>query len=122
MTEVDAIKSDLQALKTEVRDELSGMRSDLKDLAKALHELIRLGGDLGRVADLANRIGKEVDQLATRVRDDKEKTDGRLQALEIAQAGNAKSVGLFDKLVTHGLSLIVGGILVALAHTQGVFG
>ncbi len=107
--EVDAIKEDLVDLKKEVRDSLSGMRSDLKELAKALHELIRLDGDLGRVADLANRIGREVDELAKLWRTEKEALNTRVGAIEIQMAGNSKSVGLFDGVVKHSLVAVLSG-------------
>jgi chromosome segregation ATPase len=106
--EVDAIKQDLSELRNEMRESYSGLRSDLKELAKALRELIRLDGDIGRVADLAQRIGKEVDDLAALMRADRQELDKRLRTLEQAQVGNSKSAGLVDWLVRHTLSMAIG--------------
>lgn len=120
MSEIDAIKQDLAELKTEVKDSLSGMRSDIKELAAALRDLIRLDGDLGRVADMANRIGKQVDDLFQLLRSEVAALDLRLRTVETSQAGNSKSVGLFDSLVRHGLLVVVsGGIGAALAKALG---
>lgn len=110
-TEVDAIKEDLAELKTEVRESLKGIHTDLKELANALHELIRLDGDIGRVADMTHRIGKEVDDLFRLFRTEFGKLDTRLRTVETAQAGNTKSVGLFDSLVKYGMSLLMGAAL-----------
>lgn len=113
--EVQAIKDDLSALKQEMHTSLAGVSTEVKELTKALRQLIRLDGDLGRVADLANRIGKEVDGLATLMREQFLHYDERLRKVENNQAGNNKSVTLFDGLVRHGLALMLGmavGVLV----------
>jgi transposase len=109
--EVDSIKQDLADVKREVRDSLNGMRSDVKELAKALHELIRLDGDLGRVADLTNRIGKQVDEIAAMWRSEKAEIDRRLRLLETAQALNTQSASLFDWLVRNALTIMVSGVI-----------
>ncbi len=106
--DVEAIKEDLDELKREVRDSISGMRSDIKELAKALHELIRLDGDLSRVADITNRIGKQVDDLFRLLRTETNALDQRLRTVENKLAGNGKSVDLFDALVKHALTLLFG--------------
>jgi len=108
MGEYEAIKKDLADVKSDVRESLAGMRSDIKELTKALGELIRLDGDLGRVADMASRIGKEVDELAGLMRTQQVENDRRLRALETQQAGNNKSVGLFDGLVKYAVTLLFG--------------
>lgn len=108
MSEYELIKRDLVEVRKEMRETLTGVRSEIKELAQALRDLIRLDGDLTRVADMTARVGKEIDELASLMRVQYTDTDKRLRSLETTQAGNNKSVGLFDGLVAHVLSLAVG--------------
>lgn len=99
-TEMDAIKRDLSDLRNELRESIGGLRADIKEIAKAFHELVRLDGDIGRVADVVSRLGKEMDDLSRRMR-----------TLELDQAGNTKSVGLFDWIVRNALTVIISGAI-----------
>ncbi|MDZ7804333.1 hypothetical protein [Thiohalophilus sp.] len=113
--EIDAIKQDSSEIRDEMRTSITGVRSDLKELTSALHDLIRLDGELNRVADLTGRIGTEVDSLARLMRKEHGSFDARLRSLEVGQAGNDKSVGLFDDWVRYGgfviVGLVVGGVV-----------
>lgn len=90
-------KTELNQFKNEVRLQMEGVRADLKDLTKALRELIRLEGSLNGLAKIVERLGRE--------NDDQEK---RLRQIEIGAAGTSKSVGLFDGMVKHVFVLVIG--------------
>jgi len=58
----------LQAQYDALRQELKGLREDVRALAGKLESVIRLEGDLQRHADLAARIGRQVDEHEKRLR------------------------------------------------------
>jgi len=92
--------TEIEQLKKDFSNQFSGVRSDIKELTKALHDLIRLDGDIKRQSDAVGRIGREVE--------DHEK---RIRVLEVAAPGTKKSVGFMDKLFERSVFLIVGAVL-----------
>lgn len=88
--------SDVEALERaidDVKKDVTGMRDDLKEIAVALRDLVHL---------------------------DKKVTDHekRIRYIEIRQAGNSKSVGLFDWVVQRALSAAVGAVIATVLITQ----
>lgn len=82
MSDVDALERRFEGLQSDVR----GLRSDMKDVAVALRDLVHVDK-------------KVIDH------------EKRLRALEISQAGNTKSVNLFDWLVRYGAATVIGGVI-----------
>lgn len=99
MNEVDALKKELMDFKAEINKQLSGVRTDLKELTKALRDLIRLEGNIAQLSDLVGR-------HATESRDHEK----RIRKIEMQLAGTSKSVTLFDQIVRHTVLLVVGGV------------
>lgn len=104
MAEDTVHKEDFQAFKEEVSGQLAGVRADLRDLAQAMRELVRLDGDIKRLSDLTHRVAGESLEHERRIR-----------ALEIERAGTAKSIGLWEHLIKHAASLALGATLAAVA-------
>lgn len=116
MSEVEALKEDMAELKNEVRDSLAGIHSDLKSLSEAFRDLVRLDGDINRVATTVDRIGKEVDELFAMLRSETKALDERLRKVENNVASNNKSVDLYDDWARYAgfviIGLIIGGAVV----------
>jgi len=68
MTEVAVLESKLESLSHSVNNQLTGVRSDIKDMTKALRELIRMDSEIKNVTTLVSRIGTEVDDHEKRIR------------------------------------------------------
>lgn len=98
-SEVDQLRTHLNHLQHSMSEGLNGVRTDLKELAKAMRELIRMDGDLKRQNDLIMRIGKQVDDLEKRTR-----------VLEISVPVNAK--GIEHSAWANNLLFTVGGSLI----------
>ena len=109
MSEVAALDQKIETLRQDVSEQFSGIRSDIKDLTKALRELIRLDGEVKSVRDLSNRIGKQVD--------DHEK---RIRTLETNSTANATAIksssGVALILLVAGLNVLTGVIVYGVTH------
>jgi hypothetical protein len=98
--------SELNVFKKDVSDQFAGVRSDIKDLTKALRDLIILDGDIKRQSDVVARVGREVE--------DHEK---RIRSLEVTGAGTKKTVTLMDKVFERGALLLIGAVLMKVINT-----
>ena len=109
---LSALDTKIEALRSNVSGQLTGVRSDIKELTQALRELIRLDGDLKRQNDALGRIGRQVDNHDARLH---EIESVRLPALETARAATSVSVGhsnrMYWLLVTAGASVFTGAIV-----------
>lgn len=75
MSEIEVVEQKIEHLRVDfsrqfadVREDLTGMRTDVKEIGKALTELIRLDGETKRQNDALKRIGRQVDDHETRLR------------------------------------------------------
>lgn len=68
MTEITALESKVESLSQNVNSQLSGVRTDIKELTSALRDLIRMDGEIKNISLLVNRIGGEVDDHEERMR------------------------------------------------------
>lgn len=84
--EVETLERKLEEMRDDVRTQFAEVRDDLKELTKALRELIRLDGDIRRLQDACGRIGRESE--------DHEK---RLRALEQTRGADAMTVKHLDR-------------------------
>jgi len=60
--------SDMDALRRDFNAQMGGIKSDLKEMTRALTELIRLDGEMKAQNGALNRIGRQVDDHETRIR------------------------------------------------------
>lgn len=68
MTEIAALDHKIETLRTDVNTQLTGLRSDVKELTKALRDLIRMDGEIKNLSTLISRIAGEVDDHESRLR------------------------------------------------------
>ncbi len=119
-TEIQALEQKLETFRGAVGERFDevGVRfdrvhDDLKDLTKALRDLIRIDGDIRRLQDATGRIGRECE--------DHEK---RLRVLEQDGAGTRVKVGVIGRgqlllfsTIAAGLGAVFSGVVVyALTH------
>lgn len=87
MTDVAALESKVENLSRDVTNQLSGVRTEIKELTSALRDLIRMDGEIKNVNVLVARIGREVD--------DHEK---RLRELEKNSIANSLKIGTGERI------------------------
>ena len=105
MSDLDVLTANMKHLQEDVQ----GVRSDIKELTKALVEMVRLDSDVKNLMDWLNRLSGKVDGI-----------EKDIAVLKTRSALNGKSVGLFDSLVSKGIfSLINIGIGAALLRLLG---
>lgn len=68
MTDILALEQKIEGLRSEVSARFDLVHDDLKELTKALRELIRLDGDIRRLQDAIGRIGRTSDDHENRLR------------------------------------------------------
>lgn len=68
MTDILALQQKIEGLRAEVSARFDLVHEDLKELTKALRELIRLDGDIRRLQDAIGRIGRTSDDHELRLR------------------------------------------------------
>ena len=88
MADVDEIKRDLESFKKSIGGRLDGVQSELRELTKALRELIRIDGDIKRVQDAMARIGRQVDDH-----------EERLRTVEVNGAGTGARLGHAERII-----------------------
>lgn len=66
--DADHVRTELRTFKAEVNTKLDTVSSEIKELTRALRELIRLDGDIRRQNDALARIGRQVDDHEVRLR------------------------------------------------------
>lgn len=98
--DLESLKQDLDELRGDIGKRFDSVHTELKELTKALRDLVRIDGDQRRIEEKVNRIGSEVG--------DHEK---RIRHLERSDAGQEKSVGLLDWIVRHAMSMGIGGAI-----------
>lgn len=91
--------SELESFKSDVSRQFDGVRNDLKELTKAMRELIRLEGDIKRTSDALIRIGRQVDDH-----------DERIRALETSDASERVRVSHSERFIWLIISLGTGFI------------
>jgi septal ring factor EnvC (AmiA/AmiB activator) len=82
------VEQQLQEFRAEVRQRFDRVGEDLKELTKALRDLIRLDGDIRRLAEAVKRIGTQVDDH-----------EGRLRAVEANGTAAQADTKHHDKLL-----------------------
>ena len=87
MSDIDLVEQKVDTLTATV----FGLRDEVKELTKALRELIRIDGDIKRLSEAIGRIGGE-----------SEDHEARLRVLE-SRGGRR-----MEALITHGLSVGIG--------------
>lgn len=97
MADVDALKGDLDGLRTSVNAQLEGMRKDIKDLTSAFRDLVRIDGDIQRTNDALVRIGRQVDDH-----------EERLRSVENSQAADQVRIGSSERMFWVVFSAVVG--------------
>jgi len=109
MTDIAILESKLENLSQEVGSQLQGVRSDIKDLTKALRDLIRMDGEIKNVAALVSRIGDEVDDH-----------EERMRILEKHSLVNSVKIGAGERtywmLAVFGLNVLTGVIVYTVNH------
>ena len=80
----DSSEKKLDDFRKEVREQMSSVGDELKELTKALRDLIRLDGDIRRIQDAVGRIGRQADDHEIRVR--------RIESLCQSQEGSVKNI------------------------------
>lgn len=109
MSEIAALKTDIDTLRNEVNGQLTGVRSDIKDLTKVLRDLIRMDGEIKNIATLVGRVAGEVDDH-----------EQRLRSLEKSSAINSIKIGQGERLywlIGSGvMSAIVGVTVFVVSH------
>lgn len=111
--ELKDLEQKLETFRSEVGERFDRVHDDLKDLTKALRDLIRLDGDIRRLQDAIGRIGRESG--------DHEK---RLRVLEEATAGQRVKVGvigrgqllIFSTIAAAAGAVFSGVVVYALTH------
>jgi len=68
MSDVTALDQKIETLRSEVTTQLRTVSSDMKELTRALRELIRLDGDIKNLSTLVTRVGGQVDDHEKRLR------------------------------------------------------
>lgn len=66
--ETQAVQKIVEDLRKEVSGRFDSMQEDIKELTKALRDLIRIDGDIRRLQDSVGRIGRETEDHEKRVR------------------------------------------------------
>jgi len=105
MAEADELKSDMESFKKSVNDQLEGVKQELRELTNALRELIRIDGDIKRVQDAMSRIGHQVDDHETRLRN--VESDGAVNTTRLSTAERAFwlaimfALGILQYTITH---------------------
>lgn len=105
MADVDALKSDLERLRSSVNEQFGAVREDLRELTAAFRELIRMDGDMRRINDALARIGAQVD--------DHEK---RLRLLENGHAADGVRIGGNERIVWLFVTVAAGLLTYFLTH------
>ena len=111
-TEIQAVEEKVEFLRTELGRRFDTVQEELKELTKALRDLIRLDGDIRRLQDAVGRIGRETE--------DHEK---RLRTLEGSGAATQATVKHADRqswlIITAAASLLSGLVVFLLTHLIG---
>jgi hypothetical protein len=105
-TDIETVERKVEELRSEVGRQLGGVREELKELTKALRDLIRLDGDMKRTNDALIRIGKQVDGHETRLHT---METIRLPAIELAGATGQAVLKTEAKHHNWMLTLLIGG-------------
>lgn len=66
---VDALNKKIDVINSHFAKEFDGVRADLKDLTRALRDLIRLDGKIENLTTLVTRVGIDVDDHEKRMRE-----------------------------------------------------
>lgn len=108
--EQQALEDKLEDLRGEVGRRFDTVHNDMKDLTKALRDLVRLDGDLHRIQDSVVRIGAQVDDHEQRLRP--LETSGAVQGVTVKHISSTQAMflaaacslftGLLIWLLTHG--------------------
>lgn len=106
--ETHELDSKIEGLRTEVSQQLSGMRAELKQMTELMRELVRLDGDMKRLSDAIGRIGKESEDHENRLRTLTE----TIATMQVHGAVNSKGVGSLERWLYIG-----GGALVSATVT-----
>lgn len=117
-TDVNAIKKDLDQFKGAVHEELAGVRTDLREVAKALRDLIRIEGEVKRGNDAVIRLEDSFKDYQNWTREQLEKLAVRVNKLETGAAVNTVRVGMSEWgmrfLFGGGMSIFTGLVVWAL--------
>ncbi len=87
MSDVAALESKFESHSRAVNGQLSGVRNDIKELTKALRDLIRIDGEIKNIVTLVSRIGSEVDDH-----------EGRVRVLEKSNVVNSIKIGTGERV------------------------
>ncbi len=102
--QVEEIRAGLNDLRNDVADALKVMRTDIRELGKAINGLARIDTRIERLV-------KDVDALFSLVREETRELDERVRTLEVNVAGNVKSMTLFDSIVRQSVFVMIGVIV-----------
>lgn len=105
--ELRDVERKLEVFRAEASEQFAGVRDEIKELALALRELIRLDGDLKRQNDALLRIGRQVDGHDVRLH---EIETVRLPRIELAGATSHANLKTESKHHDRLLVLIAGGL------------
>jgi len=68
VNDLQSLDKKLETFRGEIGERFDRVHDDLKELTKALRDLIRLDGDIRRLQDAIGRIGRATDDHETRLR------------------------------------------------------
>lgn len=106
---IQTVESKLDDFRVEVRKRMDTVGDELRELTKALRELIRIDGDIRRIQDAVGRIGRQVDDHEERTR--------ALETAGSAHAVTVKHLSAGQALVlAAGSSMLTGLIIFLLTH------
>lgn len=106
---IQSVERKLDDFRREVRGRMDTVGEELKELTKALRDLIRLDGDIRRIQDAVGRIGRQADDHEERMR--------ALETTGSAQAATVKHLSAGQALfLAAGSSMLTGLIIFLLTH------
>lgn len=122
--EIAQLDGKIETLRKDVNTQLTGVRTDIKELTEVLRDLIRMDGEIKNISTLTERIGNEVDDHEKRLRglekngadaDVVVKLTDRVTVLEQSSAVNTVKIGSGERLYwligSGAVSLLVGVIV-----------
>lgn len=95
--------SEMDEFKAEVRDQIKGLRTDIRELTMAFRDLIRIDTNLKNVDRRVDAIGASVDDHET-----------RLRAIEVSGSGEKQRINHTHWFVNLLISAVVSGAIALL--------